>query len=111
MGSKTTLRANTNLVKCSIERDVVPLSNELSSINDPLLHLLLVLKFGELASDNTQNDILVGGQELERLETTGTGGIVLEVVGVDIQLLEELDGDTIIAALGEVAAADKVTAA
>lgn len=111
MGSKTTLRANTDLVKRSIEGDVVTLSDELSSIDDSLLHILLILQLGELASDNTQNDVLVSGQELERLETTGAGGVVLEVVGVDVQFLEELDGDTVVATLGEVAAADKVTAA
>jgi hypothetical protein len=32
-------------------------------------------------------------------------------IGVDVQLLEELDSDSVIAALGEVATADKVTTA
>ena len=111
MRSKTTLWANTDLVKRSIEGDVVTLSNKLSSINDPLLHLLLILKLGELASDNTQNDVLVSGQELEGLETTGARGVVLEVVCVDVQLLEELNSNTVVATLGEVPATDKVTAA
>lgn len=110
MRSKATLWANADLVKRSIEGDVVTLSDKLSSINDPLFHLLLILKLSELASDNTQNDVLVGGQELERFETTGAGGVVLEVVGVDIQLLEELNSNTVLATLGEVPAADKVTA-
>lgn len=111
MRSKATLWANSDLVKRSIEGDVVTLSNKLSSINDPLLHVLLVLKLGELASDNAQNDVLVGGQGLERFETTGAGGVVLEVVGVDVQLLEELNSNTVVATFGEVPATDKVTAA
>lgn len=76
MRSKTTLRANTNLVERSIEGDVVTLGNELSSVDNTLLHLLFVLEIGELAGDNAQNDILVGGQELEGLKAAGTGGIV-----------------------------------
>lgn len=109
--SKSTLRTNTNLVKGSVERDVVTLSDELGSINNAGLHLLLVLQSGELGSDHTQDDVLVGGQELEGLEAAGAGGIVLEVVGVDVQLLEELDGDAVVAALGEVTATDEVAAA
>lgn len=111
MGSKSTLGTNTNLVQGSIERDVVTLSNELGSINDAGLHLLLVLHGGELGSDDSQDDVLVGGQELEGLEATGTGGVVLQVVGVHVQLLEQLDGNAVVTAFGEVTAADEVTAA
>jgi len=108
---KATLRADTNLVERRIQRDVVTLSNDLGSVDNALLHLLLILHGGKLAGDDTQDDVLVGGEVLERLEATGTLGVVLEVVGVHVQLLEELDGDAVVAALGEVAAANEVAAA
>ena len=109
--SKATLGADTDLVQSSIERDVVTLSDELGSINDALLHLFLVFELGELASDDTEDDVLVRGKELEGLEAAGARGVVFEVVGVHVQLLEELDGNAVVTALGEVTAADEVTAA
>ena len=111
VGSKSTLGADTDLVKSSIKRDVVTLGDELGSINDTILHLLLILELGELASDDTQDDILVDGKEFEGLKATRARSVVLKVVGVHVQLLEKLDSDTVIATLGEVTAADEVTAA
>lgn len=111
VGSESTLGADANLVQGSLEGDVVALSDDLGGIDDPSLHLLLVLHGGELGGDNTQDDVLVGGEVLEGLEATGTLGVVLEVVGVHVQLLEELDGDAVVATLGKVTAADEVTAA
>lgn len=109
--SKSTLRANTDLVQSSLNRDVVTLGNDLGSIEHAGLHLLLVLHSGKLAGDNAQDDILVWWQVLEGLETTGTLGVVLQVIGVHVQLLEQLDGDAVIATLGEVTATDEVAAA
>ena len=42
------------------------------------------------------------GQELQRFERASTWGIVFEIVGIDIDLLEELDSDTVVATLREV---------
>ena len=109
--SETTLRANTDLVQGCIDRDVVALSNDLGSVEDALLHLLLVFHGSKLAGHNTENDVLVSRQVLQGLEATGTLGIVLQIVGVHVQLLEKLDGNSIITTLGEVTAADEVTAA
>lgn len=111
MRSKATLWADTDLVKGSLEGDIVPLGDELGRIDDALLHLLLVLHSGELAGDDAENDVLVRGQVLEGLEAAGSLRVVLEVVGVHVELLEQLDGDAVVAALGEVAAADEVAAA
>ena len=47
----------------------------------------------------------------QRLEAAGARRVVLEVVGVDVELLEELRRDAVVAAFGEVPAADKVAAA
>lgn len=109
--SKPALRANTTLLQRLLNRNPITLSNELSSLIHPLLHRLLVLELRELRGHDAQNDVLVTGQFLEGLEAASTLGIVLKVVGVDVELLEELGGDAVIAALGEVARADKVAAA
>lgn len=111
MRSKATLRADTNLVKGSLEGSVVTLGDELGRIDDTLLHLLLVLHGGELAGHNAEDDVLVRGKVLEGLEAAGALGVVLEVVGVHVEFLEQLDGNAIVATLGEVAAADEVAAA
>lgn len=111
VGSESTLGADADLVQGSLEGDVVALGDDLGGVDDTSLHLLLVLHGGELGGDNTQDDVLVGGEVLEGLEATGTLGVVLEVVGVHVKLLEELDGDAVVATLGEVTAADEVTAA
>jgi hypothetical protein len=39
------------------------------------------------------------------------GIVVFQIVGVDVQVLEELSGDGVVAAFGEVARADEVAAA
>ncbi|GFF43553.1 hypothetical protein IFM46972_07244 [Aspergillus udagawae] len=107
---KTTLRADADLLEGLFNANVVALGDELGSFVDALLHLLLVLELGELAGYNAQDDVLVARQLLQRLEATGTGGVVLEVVGVDVELLEQLGSDAVIATLGEVTATNKVTA-
>lgn len=109
--SETTLRANTDLVQGCLDRDVVALGDDLGSVVDTLLHLLLVFHGGELAGHNTEDDILVSGQVLEGLETTGTLSVILQVVSVDVQLLEQFNGDTVITTLGEVTATNEVSAA
>jgi len=109
--SKPTLRANATLLQRLLNRDPITLSNELGSLIHPLFHLLLVLELRELGGHDAQNDVLVAGQFFEGLEASRAGGVVLEVVGIDVELLEELGGDTVVAALGEVARADEVAAA
>jgi hypothetical protein len=45
---------------------------------------------------------------LERREPARARGVVFEVVGRDVQLLEELDGDAVVAPFGEVTGASEV---
>lgn len=111
MAGETALRADTDLVEGLLDGDVVALGDELGGVVDALLHLLLVLELGELAGHDTQDDVLVLGELLQGLEATGTGSVVFEVVGVHVELLEELGGDAVVATLGEVTAADEVTTA
>lgn len=111
VGSKSTLRTDTDLIKRSFERNVIAFGNVLGSVDDTPLHLLHILELGELAGDDTEYDILMGGKELKRLEATRARGIVFQVVGVHVELLEKLNGDAIIATLREVTATDEVAAA
>lgn len=108
---KSALRTNPNLLQGLLDGSAVTLRNELGRVEHPLLHLLLVLQLGELAGHHSQDHVLVLGQFLERLEASGTGGVVLEVVGVNVELLEQLGGDVVIATLGEVTATNEVTTA
>lgn len=111
MGSKSTLGTDTDLIKSSFERNIIAFGNELGSIDNTPLHLLLILELSELAGDDTEDDVLMGGKELKRFEATCARGIVLQVVGVHVELLEKFNGDAIIPTLGEVTATDEVTAA
>ena len=108
---ETTLGADTDLVESLLDGDVVALGDDLGGVDNAGLHLFLVFHGGELGGDNAQDNVLVGGEVLEGLEATGTLGVVLQVVGVHVQLLEQLDGNAVIATLGEVTAADEVSAA
>lgn len=108
---KSALWADSNTIQGFFDSLVVALGDEFGGFQDALLHLFLVLQLGELASHDTQDDILVLGQDLEGLEATSTGSVVLKVVSINIQLLEELDGNTVIATLRKVTAVDEVTTA
>lgn len=87
------------------------LGHVIGSLVDALLHLAQVLELGELAGDDSHDDVLVGGQLGQWLEAAGAVRVVLEEVGVDVDLLEELGGDAVVAALGEVARVGKVATA
>ena len=50
-------------------------------------HFMLVLELGELGGDNAKDNILVPRKVGERLKATGTRGVVLEVVCVDVEVL------------------------
>lgn len=111
MRCETALGADTALLDRVLARLSGTLGNPVRSLVDTRNHLLLVLELGELRGDHTKDNILVLGQVLERLEATGAGCIVLEVVCVDVQVLEELLRNVVVCALGEVTAADVVTTA
>lgn len=51
----------------------------------------------------------MGWEVEERLEATGAGCVVFEVVGGDVEVLEEFDGDAVVATFREVAGAHEVS--
>lgn len=111
MCAEAALRAHGDLFERLLCGLTGALSNELGSFVDALLHLLLVLQLAELGGDDSDNNVLILGQEFQGFETTGTLSIVLEVKSVDVQACEELLGDNVVGALGEVAATNEVAAA
>lgn len=108
MGAETTLRAEGHALEGFLLALAASRSDELGSLVDALLDLLLVLELAELGADGADDDVLVLGEELEGLEAAGAGGVVLEVKGVDLEVGEELLGDDVVSTLGEVAAADEL---
>ena len=67
--------------------------------------LVVRLELGPLAGDEPEHDRLVGGHEAQRGEVAGALVVVLEEVGVDVELVEQHLGDRLVAALGEPRAA------
>ena len=106
MRTEATLRTHTNPLERLLDRLPTALGHPLRRAQDALLHFLLVLELRELGADNADDDVLVLGEVLQGLEATGAGGVVFEVEGVDSKVLEELLGDDVVGALGEVASAD-----
>lgn len=80
----------------------MPTSNSLRRRLDPLLQLLRVLKLRELGRHQPQHDALMLGKMPERLERPRALGVVFKIVRVDVDLLEELDGDAVVSAFTEV---------
>lgn len=59
--TKSTLRTDTNPLQCFLTSLTGPLGNPVCSIQDSLLHLLLVLKLWELGADDADYHVLVLG--------------------------------------------------
>jgi hypothetical protein len=108
---ETALGADTNALHGLLTADALTLGNDVGGLEDLLLHLFGILKVGDLGADDTENDILVLGEEAEGLEATAAGVIVLEVEGVVVEGLEESLGDLLVRALGEVHRLGEVTCA
>jgi hypothetical protein len=111
MSAKATLRADADALQRLLTRLTTARGNKVRRLVDPLLHRLLILQLAELGANHTDHDVLVLGQKLERLEAAGALGVVLKVKSVDVEVLEQLLGNDVVRALGEVAAADEVAAA
>ena len=111
VGAEPTLWADSNPLQSLLTRLTASLRDEVGRLEYPLLDLVLVLQFAELGADGTDDDILILGEELERLEATRTGRIVLKIESVHLEVGEELLGDDVVCTLGEVAATNEVAAA
>lgn len=88
-----------------------PLRDEVGGLVDLGLGGLLVLELAQFRADATHDDVLVPGEELERFEPSGPLGVVFQVEGVDVEVLEQPLGDDVVGTLGEVSAPDEVAPA
>lgn len=111
MTGKATLRTHPDPLQCPVPGLSGPLGHKVRCLQHPLPQIPEVLQLRELTRDDTQDDILVGRELLEGLEAAGTVGIVLKEVRVDVDLVEQLGGDPVVATLAEVTAVCKVAAA
>lgn len=111
MGAETALRRYTDTLECLLLGLAASLGDVLCSLENTGFHLLLILELRDLGANDTHDDVLVLGKELEGLETAGALGIILEVERVDVEVLEELLRDDVVRTLGEVATPDEVAAA
>jgi hypothetical protein len=93
MASKAALWAHADLAQSLLLADAIALSNEVGGLHDAGNHLVGVLKSRELGSDDAENDVLVAWEMLERLEAAGARGVIFEVVGVYVKVLEEWSAD------------------
>lgn len=111
MSTKSTLRAHSNPLQRLLLSLTRSLSDPIRSAQNSLLHLLLILQLRQLCANHTNDNVLVGGEVLERLEASGALSVVLEVESVDVEVAEEFLGDDVVFSFGKVTAADKVASA
>jgi hypothetical protein len=100
--SETALRADTNCLESLLKAATLTISDDLGSVENSVLDDLGILELGLLGGDDTEDDVLVLGEETEGLETAGAGVVVLEEEGVVVEGLEELFGDLFVGALAKV---------
>lgn len=92
MRRESALRAYAALLDSVLTRLSCALCDPVSGLVDASDHLVLALELGELRCDNAEDNVLVLRQVGERLEASGTGRVVFEVVGVNVQVLLTLAG-------------------
>jgi hypothetical protein len=84
---ETALGADAALLDRILSRLSSALCNPVRSLVDAGDHLVPVFESRELGGDHTKNNVLVLGKVGERLEATSAGRIVLQIVGVDVEVL------------------------
>lgn len=100
--SETALGADANILESLLEAAALTVGDDLGGVENSVLDDLGVLELGLLGGDDTEDDVLVLGEETQGLETAGTRVVVLEEEGVVVECREELFGDLFVGALAEV---------
>ena len=108
MSAEPALRTDADLLQCLITGLSSPFRHKFGSAVDAPFHRLLVLQLRELRADDTNDDVLILGQVLERLEAACPFRVVLQVEGVDVKVLEKLARNFVIRPLSEVSATNEV---
>jgi hypothetical protein len=109
--AEATLWADGYALERLLARLAAALGDKVSGLVDALLDFLLVLELPQLGADGANDNVLILGEELERLKATGTLRVILQVESVHLEVRKELLGIDIIGAFGKVSAADKVATA
>ncbi|KAI6753420.1 hypothetical protein HG531_005589 [Fusarium graminearum] len=91
--SEAALGADADRLESLLKAAALAVGDDLGSVKDSVLDDLGVLQLGLLGGDDTEDDVLVLGEETEGLETAGAGVVVLEEEGVVVERREELFGD------------------
>lgn len=90
MRCETALGADTALLDSILTGLTSALCDPVSGLVDASNHLILALELRKLRRDDAKHDILVFREVCERLKASGTGSVVFEIVGVDVQVLYNL---------------------
>lgn len=111
MSTETTLRAEPDSLERLLLRLTRTLGHEVGGLVYSILDLFLLLQLPEFGADGADDHVLVLRQVFQGLKPACSLRVVLEVEGVDIQVLEELAGDDIVRTFGEMSPADEVASA
>jgi hypothetical protein len=111
MTGDSALWADAQSLQCLLLRLARSLRDKFGSFVDSLDEVFLLLELGELGADETENRTLVLGQVSEGFEASSAFGVVFEVVAVDVELVEQHDGDAVVASLTKVHAVLEVSSA
>lgn len=93
---KATLWGNADALHGLLSSPALALGDDVGGLEHLPLHVGCVLQVGNLGADDTENDVLVLGEEAEGLEATATLVVVLEVESVVVEISEETLGDLLV---------------
>ena len=87
MGREAALRADATLLDGIFTRLAGALGDPIGGLVNTGDHLVFVFELGELGGDDAEDDVLVLGEVFERFKASGAWGVVLEIVGVYVEIL------------------------
>lgn len=111
MTCEATLRTDAQSLQGLLLRFSTSFSYTFSSVQDSILHCLSILQLWEFRSDDSKYHVFVPGEMFQWLEGACSLGVVFEIVCVDVDGLEKLDGYSVVPSLAEVTRTDEVASA
>ena len=83
--------------KSALRRQAEPVQrNQRRSLADSGFHRFRIFQFRSLRGDQSENDFLALRNQCERIKTTGTLVVLLEIEGVNVLLCEEVCGNVVV---------------
>lgn len=102
MTSKPTLRTHSHPVQGLLSGLIGSFSDNVGGAIDSLSELLLIFQFCKFGCNNPQNDILVFGEMKQWLKSPSPRSVILQIECIDVEVLEELCGNVLVASFGKV---------